>query len=72
MVKAHPGYCLVGADVDAEELWIASPCTDTSNAYLHQLLNVRFWADVRLVATARLFGLLKCFLFLVSHGWTRR
>ena len=24
MVKAPPGYCFVGADVDSEELWIAS------------------------------------------------
>lgn len=30
MVKAPPGYCFVGADVDSEELWIASLCGDAS------------------------------------------
>src|SRR6201994_90502 len=28
MVKAPPGYCFVGADVDSEELWIASVVGD--------------------------------------------
>ncbi|KAK8041981.1 DNA polymerase gamma [Apiospora rasikravindrae] len=28
MVKAPPGYCFVGADVDSEELWIASVIGD--------------------------------------------
>lgn len=28
MVKAPPGYCFVGADVDSEELWIASVLGD--------------------------------------------
>ena len=30
MVKAPPGYCFVGADVDSEELWIASLVGDAS------------------------------------------
>ncbi|KAI1771330.1 DNA polymerase family A-domain-containing protein [Hypoxylon cercidicola] len=30
MVKAPPGYCLVGADVDSEELWIASVVGDAT------------------------------------------
>jgi DNA polymerase gamma 1 len=30
MVKAPPGYSLVGADVDSEELWIASLCGDAT------------------------------------------
>ncbi|KAF2148187.1 DNA polymerase gamma [Myriangium duriaei CBS 260.36] len=30
MIKAPPGYCFVGADVDSEELWIASLCGDAS------------------------------------------
>ncbi|KAG9236574.1 DNA polymeras-like protein gamma [Amylocarpus encephaloides] len=29
MVKAPPGYCFVGADVDSEELWIASLVGDS-------------------------------------------
>ncbi|ORY59213.1 DNA polymerase gamma [Pseudomassariella vexata] len=29
MVKAPPGYCFVGADVDSEELWIASVIGDS-------------------------------------------
>ncbi|VEU23173.1 DEKNAAC104059 [Brettanomyces naardenensis] len=29
MVKAPPGYCFVGADVDSEELWIASLMGDS-------------------------------------------
>jgi len=29
MVKAPPGYCFVGADVDSQELWIASLVGDT-------------------------------------------
>jgi DNA polymerase gamma 1 len=30
MVKAPPGYSFVGADVDSEELWIASLCGDAT------------------------------------------
>ncbi|KAJ2903662.1 DNA-directed DNA polymerase gamma mip1 [Zalerion maritima] len=30
MVKAPPGYCFVGADVDSEELWIASLVGDAT------------------------------------------
>ncbi|OTB06759.1 hypothetical protein M426DRAFT_318474 [Hypoxylon sp. CI-4A] len=30
MVKAPPGYCFVGADVDSEELWIASVVGDAT------------------------------------------
>ncbi|KAI8958792.1 DNA polymerase family A-domain-containing protein [Daldinia sp. FL1419] len=30
MVKAPPGYCFVGADVDSEELWIASVIGDAT------------------------------------------
>lgn len=30
MVKAPPGYSFVGADVDSEELWIASICGDAT------------------------------------------
>ncbi|KAI5928496.1 DNA polymerase gamma [Camillea tinctor] len=30
MVKAPPGYCFVGADVDSEELWIASLVGDST------------------------------------------
>ncbi|KAI0180062.1 DNA polymerase family A-domain-containing protein [Hypoxylon sp. FL1284] len=30
MVRAPPGYCLVGADVDSEELWIASVVGDAT------------------------------------------
>ncbi|KAK7969182.1 DNA polymerase gamma- mitochondrial [Apiospora saccharicola] len=34
MVRAPPGYCFVGADVDSEELWIASVIGD-ANFKLH-------------------------------------
>ena len=30
MIKAPPGYCFVGADVDSQELWIASLVGDAS------------------------------------------
>ncbi|KAF6213912.1 hypothetical protein GE061_011637 [Apolygus lucorum] len=35
IVHAPPGYCLVGADVDSQELWIASLLADAYSAGLH-------------------------------------
>ena len=35
MVRAPPGYHLVGADVDSQELWIASILGDTNFTELH-------------------------------------
>lgn len=35
MVQAPPGYSLVGADVDSQELWIASILGDAQFAHMH-------------------------------------
>ena len=35
MVRAPPGYCLVGADVDSQELWIAAILGDAHFAGIH-------------------------------------
>jgi len=35
MVRAPPGYSLVGADVDSQELWIASILGDAQFAEMH-------------------------------------
>lgn len=35
MVRAPPGYCLVGADVDSQELWIAAILGDAHFAGMH-------------------------------------
>lgn len=35
MVRAPPGYCLVGADVDSQELWIAAILGDAHSAGIH-------------------------------------
>lgn len=35
MVQAPPGYSIVGADVDSQELWIASVLGDASFARVH-------------------------------------
>ena len=35
MVRAPPGYCLVGADVDSQELWIAAILGDAQFAGIH-------------------------------------
>ena len=35
MVRAPPGYHLVGADVDSQELWIASVLGDTNFTGIH-------------------------------------
>lgn len=35
MVQAPPGYSIVGADVDSQELWIASVLGDASHARIH-------------------------------------
>nr|XP_002125927.3 DNA polymerase subunit gamma-1-like [Ciona intestinalis] len=35
MVQAPPGFCFVGADVDSQELWIASLLGDASSAKEH-------------------------------------
>ncbi|CAF3501411.1 unnamed protein product [Adineta steineri] len=35
MVQAPPGYCFVGADVDSQELWIASILADAQFAEMH-------------------------------------
>ena len=35
MVQAPPGYCLVGADVDSQELWIASILGDSEFEEIH-------------------------------------
>lgn len=35
MVQAPPGYSIVGADVDSQELWIASVLGDASHAAVH-------------------------------------
>ncbi|CAF1247175.1 unnamed protein product, partial [Didymodactylos carnosus] len=35
MVQAPPGYCFVGADVDSQELWIASILADAQYAGMH-------------------------------------
>lgn len=35
MVQAPPGYNIVGADVDSQELWIASVLGDASYARVH-------------------------------------
>ena len=35
MVRAPPGYCLVGADVDSQELWIAAILGDSHFAGIH-------------------------------------
>ena len=35
MVQAPEGYCFVGADVDSQELWIASILADAQYAGMH-------------------------------------
>jgi len=35
MVQAPEGYCFVGADVDSQELWIASILGDAKYAGIH-------------------------------------
>ena len=35
MVQSPPGYCFVGADVDSQELWIASIIGDSHFAQMH-------------------------------------
>lgn len=35
MVQAPEGYCFVGADVDSQELWIASILADAQYAGIH-------------------------------------
>ena len=35
MVRSPPGYCFVGADVDSQELWIASILGDAKFAGIH-------------------------------------
>lgn len=35
MVQAPPGYSIVGADVDSQELWIASVLGDAHYAKMH-------------------------------------
>jgi DNA polymerase gamma 1 len=35
MVQAPPDYCFVGADVDSQELWIASILADAQYAEMH-------------------------------------
>ncbi len=35
MVQAPSGYCFVGADVDSQELWIASILADAQYAGIH-------------------------------------
>ena len=35
MVRAPPGYCLIGADVDSQELWIAAILGDAHFAGIH-------------------------------------
>ena len=35
MVQAPSGYCFVGADVDSQELWIASILADAQYAEMH-------------------------------------
>ena len=34
-MRAPPGYCLVGADVDSQELWIAAILGDAHFAGIH-------------------------------------
>ncbi len=44
MVQAPSGYCFVGADVDSQELWIASILADAKYAELHgRLKRKRIW-----------------------------
>ena len=38
MVRAPPGYHIVGADVDSQELWIAAVLGDMQFAGIHGLL----------------------------------
>lgn len=35
MIRSPPGYCFVGADVDSQELWIASLLGDAQFAQIH-------------------------------------
>ena len=35
MVRPPPGYCLIGADVDSQELWIASLLGDSQFSGIH-------------------------------------
>lgn len=38
MIQAFPGYHFVGADVDSQELWIASILGDSNFAGIHGTL----------------------------------
>lgn len=41
MVQSPKGYCFVGADVDSQELWIASILADAKFAGIHGKLSER-------------------------------
>lgn len=44
MVQAPPGYVLVGADVDSQELWIAAVLGDAHFAGMHGEWTLDSWA----------------------------
>lgn len=51
MVRAPPGYCLVGADVDSQELWIAAILGDAHFAGIHgkpfKLIHIKSFLRMR-------------------------
>ena len=48
LVRAPPGYCIVGADVDSQELWIAAILGDAHFAGVHGGLDYHQLCDRRL------------------------
>ena len=43
LIRAPPGYCFVGADVDSQELWIAALLGDAKFAKTHgKALSIMF------------------------------
>lgn len=38
MVRAPPGYCFIGADVDSQELWIAAILGDAQYTGIHGIV----------------------------------
>ena len=50
MVRAPPGYSLIGADVDSQELWIAAVLGDAQYTGIHG------WSFTRLYTCTRLYA----------------
>jgi hypothetical protein len=57
MVQAPSGYCFVGADVDSQELWIASILADAKYAELHGRLKRKGFGARKKIRFVRFDGI---------------